>query len=117
VFPVVQNIVGRQTSFLITPDGREVTIFNHIPRGIPNLIEMQFRQEDPAEIEVLIVVTESFGDGEMVLLQDRLKNYISPQTNFLIRKVPDIPRSPGGKFQIVDQRLTPQFSHVSDLAS
>lgn len=104
-FKRIKRMHGREASFIITPEQRKVSILNHIPWGIDNLIEIQYIQKKIDEIEVRIVTQASFNKNDLAVLQERLKTHISPNIRYIMKKVPYIERSSLGKFQAVIQEI------------
>ena len=104
-FPMIKKIYGREAEFIITPEGKRISIVNHIPWGINNLIEMQLMQNNIDEIDVLVVTTPLFKEKDFTVLERRCKDYISPNINFTIKKVAKIERSSLGKFKTVVQKI------------
>ncbi|WP_432348770.1 hypothetical protein WMC41_25565 (plasmid) [Shinella yambaruensis] len=49
------RIEGRESDYLIAPDGSRLIGMNHIPRSIDGLVQMQLRQTDPDRVLVLAV--------------------------------------------------------------
>ncbi len=100
-FRTVQGIDGREGSYLNTPSGSLIGIVNHIPRGVNNLIELQFVQESLYEIKLRIVCTANFSQHDESKLLDNAREHISKDIKFVIERVPYIPRTQTGKFKPV----------------
>lgn len=116
-FPVIRRIRGRQSNFILTPEGRKVTIFNHIPRGIEYLIEMQLVQRRVDELQVLVVTTPSFGEAQQTQLLEKLRRYLSPEMEFEVKRVDSVPRSRQAKYQMVRQELSPHEVEQATVAA
>lgn len=97
-FRVVKGIAGRTASYLLAPDGRRVSLVNHIPRGVPHLIEAQFVQTARDEICINVVCEAAFSAADGAMLIARAAERISPQMRYRIEKMETIPRSATGKF-------------------
>ena len=102
-FKRIKTIHGRTTNLIITPDQRKISIVNHIPWGMRNIIEIQFIQKKLDEIDVLVVGTSLFSEKDIAQLKKRLKDYISPDIKYRIQKVDKIERTPMGKFNAIIQ--------------
>ena len=104
-FPRIRRIHGRQAKALRTPEGRRVTIVNHIPWGVEGLIEMQYVQKSSDRITVRVVAGPKFTDSSRSALLGRLKDHISPAIRYEIEAVDSIPRTASGKFEEVIQEM------------
>ncbi len=94
----IRKISGRAASYIVTPDGRKVSLISHIPRGVPHLIEAQFVQESANDLCIRVVCEDKFGDSDAAMLIARAKERISPDMTYRIEKLPMIPRTASGKF-------------------
>jgi phenylacetate-CoA ligase len=97
-FRLVKSIAGRTASYLLAPDGRKVSLVNHIPRGVPHLIEAQFVQVSPTELCINVVCEEQFSAADAAMLIARASERISPDMHYRIERLAAIPRSASGKF-------------------
>lgn len=97
-FRTVENVVGRNYSYLMTPEGYRVSITNHIPRGVNNLIETQFYQDTPGEVILKIITNGQFSETDRALLVKNTLEHTSPLMKVRVEEVSDIPRGPNGKF-------------------
>lgn len=49
------RVDGRESDYLVAPDGSRLIGMNHIPRSIPGLLQMQLRQIETDRVVVLVV--------------------------------------------------------------
>ena len=105
-FRRVKRISGRETACLRTPDGRFVSILNHIPRGVRHLREIQFVQDSLETIRLKVVTDETFSAADQALLLKNAREHISHDIHFKVERVSHIERSRTGKF-------IPVVSHVT----
>lgn len=64
------GIVGRQSEYLISPSGEHLIGLNHIPRGIPDIVQMQLHQKEAHRVEIWIVPQGGFGNAtKSIILQ------------------------------------------------
>lgn len=98
IFRKVKVISGREGNSIRTPDKRTVGILNHIPRGVNNLIELQFVQKQINEVILRIVCTDKFSKKDEDLLLKNTREHISQNMDFVIEKVKKIERGKSGKF-------------------
>ena len=97
-FRIVENLLGRTYSYLLTPEGYQISVISHIPRGVDNLIETQFYQERPDEIVVNVLTNGRFSERDREQLMRNTREHTSPQIKITVREVDEIPRGPNGKF-------------------
>lgn len=95
------RIEGRESDYLIAPDGSRLIGMNHIPRSIGGLLQMQIRQTDPDRVLVLAVAAQPADEmlkGEIAAkLAERL-----PETMVVeIRFCEAIARDKSGKMPLV----------------
>jgi phenylacetate-CoA ligase len=104
-FREVEQIQGRNIDYILTPEGSKITIFNHIPRGVDNLIETQFVQEIKGELIINAAVNERFNESDEAKLLRNTIEHTSKDMKVKINKVSQIPRGPNGKFLGVINKL------------
>ncbi len=104
-FRVVERIVGRTYNYLLTPEGYRISITNHIPRGVDNLIETQFYQEKPGEVVLNIITNGHFTERDRDRLVKNTLLHTSPRMKVIINEVSDIPRGPNGKFVSIVNKI------------
>lgn len=104
-FRVVNSIIGRDVDYILTPEGHQIYIVNHIPRGVDNLIECQFFQKKKSEIIVRAVVTELFSKKDELLLIKNTLEHTSPSMDIRVEPVSEIERGPNGKFKTIINQI------------
>ena len=99
-YRMVERICGREGDYVRTLDERAigVAVLTLIPRGINNLIELQYVQESKDEIILKIVCSGKFSKKDEVQLIKNAKEHISHDMKYIIEKVKNIGRSKNGKF-------------------
>lgn len=97
-FRTVDRVLGRSYSYLLTPEGYRVSITNHIPRGVDNLLETQFYQENPGEVVLRVLTNGAFSEKDKAKLVENTLAHTSPHMQVIVKEVSDIPRGPNGKF-------------------
>lgn len=103
-FRSVERIYGRNFNYIITPEGYRVSVMNHIPRGVENLIETQFVQEKPGEVVLKVLTNGRFTERDRALLIKNTLAHTSPKMKVEVTEVDALPRGPNGKFvSIVNQ--------------
>ncbi len=104
-FRTVKQILGRTYNYLQTPEGNRISITNHIPRGVENLIETQFYQDQPGEVVLNILTNGRFTEKDKAKLIKNTLSHTSPKMKVIVREVKDIPRGPNGKFINIINKL------------
>ena len=97
-FRTVAAVHGRNPGVLMTSDGVQIPITNHMPRGVDNLLETQFVQEKAGEVIVKVVTNGRFTDRDRAALTQGVLEHTSPHMKVEVREVDHIPRGPNGKF-------------------
>ncbi len=98
IFRRVKKIIGRTFNYFLTPEGYRISIVNHIPRGVDNLIETQFHQEKPGEIILKVLTNGKFTEHDKQFLIKNTLEHTSPSMKVVVQEVSNIPRGPNGKF-------------------
>jgi len=103
----VEKICGREGVYVKTLDGRAigVAVLTLIPRGINNLVELQYVQENKDEIVLKIICSEKFSKKDEEMLIKNARDHISHDMQYIIKKVKKIERSKIGKFIPVVSRI------------
>jgi phenylacetate-CoA ligase len=69
------RILGRESEYLLTPEGAKIQALNNIPREVNNIHQVQFIQHSLESVEIRVLATENFTilDKEKLLYNARLK--------------------------------------------
>jgi phenylacetate-CoA ligase len=69
------RILGRESEYLLTPEGAKIQALNNIPREVDHLRQVQFIQHSLQSVEIRVLATENFVtiDKEKLLYNARLK--------------------------------------------
>ncbi len=96
VYPMVESIEGRTSSYLIAANNQKVYSVSHISKGVAGLLSCQFIQKSRGEITILVVIDHRFIASEEKKLiasaQLRLGDIV-----VIIEKVTSVPRTKNGK--------------------
>lgn len=104
-FRTVDRILGRNYSYILTPEGYRISITNHIPRGVENLIETQFYQEKQGEVILNVLTNGNFSESDRRQLVQNTLEHTSPTMTVIVKEVDGIPRGPNGKFISIVNKL------------
>jgi phenylacetate-CoA ligase len=111
--PILERIEGRYEDICFTPDGREMLRFDTVFKGIENIKEAQVVQEQLNLFTIYVVPGRNFSSSDVELIQHNMKSHAGDvQTN--VELVPEIPRSPSGKFRAVICKI-PQNQRISSI--
>lgn len=106
-FLTIKSIQGREGEFLLSTSGRKVLIFNHIPKNVCGLVELQLKQKRIDEIIALVVVDRRYDQQSEKILEKNIKTYFGEDMRVLVKKVSSIPRTKNGKFRQAILELEP----------
>lgn len=101
--PVLEQVIGRLTDFVVTADGRRVFWLNPVFYGLP-VKEAQIIQESEDSLLVLVVVAPGFGSNTRTMIVERLQGRVGGM-HIGIEQVDRIPRGPNGKFRAVVSKI------------
>ena len=106
-FQTVSKIIGRKNQYyyFYTQDGAQILTFDHIPRGVENIVETQFIQENINELIINLVPTEKFSEANEAQMRQNVIDRLGPSVKILINKTDKIPRGKNGKFENVINRI------------
>ncbi|MGZ3181510.1 MAG: phenylacetate--CoA ligase family protein [Telluria sp.] len=101
VFPLVQSITGRRRNAIRLPDGRQVSLFDHIFRHADNVIESQVVYRGGGEF--VLKVVPAAGSLQQEDKDDLMRRFLRcvPGVQVTVEVVEMIARGPNGKFQFV----------------
>ncbi len=104
-FRMVAKILGRNYGYILTPEGYRISITNHIPRGVDNLLETQFCQEKQGELIINVLTNGKFSEQDRKRLVQNTLAHTSPNMRVIVKEVDGIPRGPNGKFINIINKL------------
>ena len=104
----IQNIKGRTTDFIVTPDGRwqHALSLIYVVRDVEGVDEFKIVQEQADEIHVLVKRHENLypADGDDRIVAG-IKKRMGEDVNVKVVKTETIPRDASGKFRYVVSKL------------
>jgi len=98
-FRRVGGVQGRVGEYLYSDIGNPVSIFNHIPKGVAGLVELQLVQHRHKHIEAIVVRTKLFTENSKSRLINNIKEYLGNNTEVDIVETNTIERTRSGKFR------------------
>lgn len=91
------GIAGRTDEFLLSPDGARILGINHIPRGIPNMVQMQVHQRRADHVEIWVVPQAGFSEETQRLILAKARLKIPASISIDIVQVSGLHRTARGK--------------------
>jgi len=105
-FRIVKGVIGRAGNhYIMTPDGRKISVLNGFLLRIPHIREAQFVQESPTELVINVAPYPGFGESERTMLLERARSHISADMTVRVKELAQIPRSPSGKYQLIMNKI------------
>ncbi|MEM9561883.1 MAG: hypothetical protein AAGA93_04655 [Actinomycetota bacterium] len=96
------GIGGRNSDYLISPDGGVLVGIDHLPRGLTGVLRMQVRQPVATEVQILVVTDSGrLGDQDRATLDASIGRKIPSSMSVTIDVVDELPRTPAGKTPFV----------------
>lgn len=102
--PVLKELVGRLEDTVIGKDGRELVRFHGIFINLPNIREGQVVQESLDTFTVRVVAPVGVTEKDEATIRRRFFERLGPVTVAVVC-VPEIERSPSGKFRAVISKV------------
>lgn len=105
-FPLMDQISGRASDYLVTEDGRKLSVFNlgRFADLAPNVCEYQIIQEDFNLFTLLIVPNKSYSNEGKRIIIPAIRQ-LFPQAEININLVPSIKRETSGKFKAFKSKI------------
>ncbi|MBM4136447.1 MAG: phenylacetate--CoA ligase family protein, partial [Nitrospira sp.] len=105
---IMNNIKGRTTDFIVTPDGRwqHGLSLIYVVRDIPGVEEFKIIQEALDSIRVILRVHENlFPQNGTKRIIEGIKKRMGKVVNVQVEKVPEIERDASGKYRYVVSKV------------
>jgi len=105
---IIQNIRGRTTDFIVTPDGRwqHALSLIYVVRDIEGVDEFKILQHSVSDVEVLVKIHDNLypDEGEQKIIAG-FKIRMGDEVNVRVTQVDAIPRDASGKYRYVVSRV------------
>jgi phenylacetate-CoA ligase len=105
-YRTVDRVLGRMGQYILTPDGRKITVVTYMLQHFHKVHEAQFVQDHPDALTVKLVTADDFNDDDRQNVVNLTKSYISPTMDIHVQLVNTIPRTRSGKFMSVINNLS-----------
>ncbi len=105
-FPLMNQIKGRSSDYMLTEDGRKISVFNlgRFASLAPNVYEYQIIQEDFNNFTLLIVPNKSYNNEGEQQIKPAIRE-LFPKARINIKLVSSIKREPSGKFKAFKSKV------------
>ena len=106
-YPLLERVEGRLQEFIVTRSGHliSVTPINYESGAFERIQQFQMCQEEMGELIMRIVRKPTYTDEDTRQLIRELRWQLGDEVNVHIRFVDEIPRTRGGKFRYLIQKL------------
>ena len=106
-YPLLERVEGRLQEFIVTRSGHliSVTPINYESGAFERIRQFQMCQEEMGELIMRIVRKPTYTDEDTRQLIHELRWQLGDEVNVHIRFVDEIPRTRGGKFRYLIQKL------------
>jgi phenylacetate-CoA ligase len=114
--PLLEDVQGRITDFLILPDGRKVSgpSLTLVVSDMPDVRQVQFVQKSRDAVTLRVVRGNGYGPKTAAELQRRLSLYLQGVARMEIEEVESIPSMASGKYRFVVNEFQSQTVGASD---
>jgi len=92
-----KGVVGRQSDYLVSPDGVRLMGIDHFPREVDNVLRMQVIQPAPDFVRVLVVPAEGFSEANMAQIMQNVQRKLPQTMRVHVEIVEELVRTPTGK--------------------
>jgi phenylacetate-CoA ligase len=101
--PLLAEVNGRTTDFLILKDGRRVSgpALTLVVADMADVAQVQFHQKSTEQVTLKVVPGKSFGPHTIAELKRRLDLYLRGAAELTIEPVESIPSELSGKYRFV----------------
>jgi phenylacetate-CoA ligase len=92
-----RGVQGRQSDYLISPEGARLMGIDHFPREVDNVLRMQVIQPAPEFVRVLVIPAQGFGQQNLEQIQRNIRRKLPQSMRVQIEIVDELVRTPTGK--------------------
>lgn len=111
--PRLDLVGGRETDFIVTPEGRFVSGASLTLITAPGIAQLQYRQDLERRLTVNYIPTADFNTAALLELERNLRDVIGPEMSYEFNAVDSIPLLPSGKLQYVHSEISRKHMAVS----
>jgi len=113
--PLLKDVEGRTTDFIVTPDGNIMHGLSliYILREVPGIREFKIIQEKPDYFIVNIVKDPIFDSENETLIRNGFRQRICPDVKVDFNYLPNIEAEGSGKFRYVVSKVQHLYNQVA----
>ena len=106
-YPLLEKVEGRLQEFIVTRNGNllSVTPINYESGAFENISQFQMYQEEMGELIMKVVRKPTYTEEDTRQLTRELRWQLGDEVNVHVHFVDEIPRTEGGKFRYLIQKL------------
>jgi phenylacetate-CoA ligase len=97
------EIVGRESDYLLSPEGAPLIAVNHIPRGVEHVVRTQFVQQG-SDVCIYVIAAEGFDASDRDLLLSNAARKLPPSMNVRVEVISELFRHTSGKVPFIVRR-------------
>jgi phenylacetate-CoA ligase len=114
--PLLEDLQGRITDFLILPDGRKISgpSLTLVVSDMPDVRQVQFVQKSRDTVTLRVVRGNGYGPETAAEIQRRLSLYLQGVARMEIEEVESLPSMASGKYRFVVNEFQLQTVGASD---
>jgi len=106
-YPLLEKVEGRLQEFIITRSGHPISVtpINYESEAFENIRQFQMYQEERGELIIKVVRKPTYTEEDTRQLTGELRWQLGDEVNVHVQFVDEIPRTEGGKFRYLIQKL------------
>lgn len=107
--PLLGEVIGRQTEFIMTPEGKYITVQTvvRIFKQFHEIDQFKLIQFEIDEIKLIYVSSKAQTDVREKEIKSAFEKIFGESLKLSFEKVEELPKSKSGKFQLIENLLTP----------
>jgi phenylacetate-CoA ligase len=106
--PVLGEIIGRLTEFLLTPSGKFITVQTvvRVLKQFPEIEQFKVIQLDADLYKLIYISPKSQSDSMEKRVKEMFEDVFGEPLRFEFEKVRELPKAKTGKFQLIENQYT-----------
>jgi phenylacetate-CoA ligase len=109
--PRLAEVEGRQTDFIVTPEGRILHALSviYILRAVISIKQFKVIQEALDRFVIQLVPDGSFTSNDRTSITEQLRLLLGKDTKIELQELPSIPPAASGKFRYVESKVAANY--------
>ncbi len=91
------GVLGRQSDYLVSPEGVRLMGIDHFPREVDNVLRMQVIQPAPDFVRILVIPAEGFSEQNVAQIMSNVKRKLPATMRVQLELVEELVKTPTGK--------------------